>query len=55
MEILYWISSDGLMRTDDELLKEAVDALGYKRRGARVDAVLTQLIQDWKSTPNSRP
>lgn len=47
-DILHWISSDGLMRTDEEFLKEAVNALGYKRRGARIDAVLTQAIQEWK-------
>jgi hypothetical protein len=50
IDVLRWVSSDGLMRTDEELLKETVDALGYRRRGARIDAVLTEAIQDWKRT-----
>lgn len=41
IDVLRWVSSEGLMRTDEELLKETADALGYKRKGARIDAVLT--------------
>lgn len=28
-----WIASDGLLRTRDEMVDEAVQALGYRRRG----------------------
>jgi hypothetical protein len=37
------------------LLKETVDALGYRRRGTRIDAVLKQVIQDWKATARGTP
>jgi very-short-patch-repair endonuclease len=34
--LIAWIRSDTLLRTDDELLDEAVKQLGYKRRGPRI-------------------
>lgn len=31
--IIEWIESDGRLRTEDELLSEALRELGFKRRG----------------------
>ena len=35
--LIRWILSDGCLRTDEEILKEMVSVLGFKRRGARID------------------
>jgi hypothetical protein len=43
-ELIHWIKSDDVVRTDDELLEEAVKALGYRRRGARIVERLTLAI-----------
>ena len=45
-QIIKWIASDGLMRTDEELLQEAVEILKFKRRGARIDAALRLAIKN---------
>ena len=54
VDVVAWISSDGLVRTDDELLKEAVEELGFARRGARIEAAVRQAIREWRCRPNSR-
>src|SRR5665213_2372094 len=43
-QLIHWIKSDDVVRTDDELFEEAVKALGYKRRGARIVERLTLAI-----------
>lgn len=45
LEVLDWIQSDGLLRTDGELMRELAGALGYKRRGQRIEEQLRQVIQ----------
>ncbi|HET7738771.1 MAG TPA: AAA domain-containing protein, partial [Tepidiformaceae bacterium] len=42
--IVNWIRSDGRLRTDEELLEEAMDALGFSRRGPRIEAALREAI-----------
>ncbi|HYN82106.1 MAG TPA: AAA domain-containing protein [Gemmatimonadaceae bacterium] len=39
-----WIESDGLLRTDDELLREVFEALPFKRMGPRIRERLTRII-----------
>jgi hypothetical protein len=40
-DLVAWIESDGLNRTEDELVAETVEELGFQRRGSRiVEAVL---------------
>ncbi|MEJ7706765.1 MAG: hypothetical protein WKF82_05415 [Nocardioidaceae bacterium] len=39
------IESDGRMRTKDDLLIEAMKALGFRRRGKRIDTVLHRAIR----------
>ena len=39
-----WIESDGRLRTDQELADEMVKALGFKRRGARIDEAIRKAI-----------
>jgi hypothetical protein len=43
--LLDWIESDGRLRTDDEILDELTEVLGFRRRGARIEAVLTEAIR----------
>ena len=39
-----WILSDTLMRTDDELLRELRQELGFRRGGSRINAALLAAI-----------
>ena len=44
IEIIEWLESDGRLRTEDELLSEAMQELGFKRRGTKIVAALRQAI-----------
>ena len=44
INIIQWIESDGRLRTEDELLVEAMQELGFKRRGTKIVAALIQAI-----------
>ncbi len=44
VQLLRWIRSDGLLRTDDELLDRAMDELGFVRRGPRIEAAIREAI-----------
>jgi hypothetical protein len=46
--ILDWIASDGLLRSDDEMLVEAVPALGFQRRGKLIDERVRISIARWR-------
>lgn len=46
--LISWVASDGQLRTDDELLREMIEVLGFKRRGARIEARLRQVIKQWR-------
>jgi Arc/MetJ family transcription regulator len=43
--LIRWIESDTLLRTEDELLTEAVRELGFKKRGSKIRAALTEAIR----------
>ena len=45
MELVRWIESDGLLRTDEQLMDELRDELGFKRRGKRIEDALTRAIR----------
>jgi very-short-patch-repair endonuclease len=44
MRLVQWVKADGLMRTDDELVREMVEILGFSRRGARIEITLRKAI-----------
>ena len=46
VELVRWIESDTLLRTEEELLAEAMRELGYERRGPRIVAALTAAIEE---------
>lgn len=43
--LIRWIESDGLLRTKAELREEAIEALGYRRRGPRIIVALDEAIE----------
>jgi very-short-patch-repair endonuclease len=45
VKLVRWVKSDGLLRTEVELLDEVVKALGYGHRGKRIVAAITEAIQ----------
>ncbi len=48
-----WIRSDGLLRTDDEMVEAMVEELGFERRGRWIEAALRQAIQSTRPGPSS--
>jgi very-short-patch-repair endonuclease len=44
LSLVAWIESDGRLRTDQELADEMIKALGFKRRGARIDEAIRKAI-----------
>lgn len=42
--LVKWIQSDDQLRTDDELLDEAIEELGFDRRGSRIVAAIHEAI-----------
>ncbi|MGE5595129.1 MAG: AAA domain-containing protein [Hyphomicrobiales bacterium] len=43
--LVQWIVSDGRMRTNEELIDEMVDELGFSRRGSRIEAAIRWAIE----------
>ncbi len=46
VRLVRWIESDGILRTEEELLREVMDELGLERRGRRVVARITAAIHE---------
>jgi very-short-patch-repair endonuclease len=44
VRLIRWIKSDGRLRTDEEIVSEAVHELGFKRRGVRIEGKLKKAI-----------
>ena len=42
--LIRWINSDNLLRTDEEIIDEMVQELGFKRRGTRIEDILHRAI-----------
>lgn len=45
VRLLRWIESDGLLRTEDDLIREAMAELGFRRRGIRIETALREAIK----------
>jgi very-short-patch-repair endonuclease len=43
-QMVRWVESDGCLRTDEEIVTEVVQALGFKRRGNRIVAAIKAAI-----------
>lgn len=44
VRLVAWIESDGLLRTEDDLVGEVMNELGFRRRGVRILATVRQAI-----------
>jgi very-short-patch-repair endonuclease len=49
--LVRWIESDTLLRTEEELLDEAVHCLGYHRRGTSIVAALQAAVSEVRRCP----
>jgi len=51
VSLVEWIKSDGRLRTDQELADEMLEALGFNRRGARIDEAIRKAIEQshWRA------
>ena len=50
IKVLDWIASDGVLRSDDELIAAATRELGFSRRGRLIDERLRAVLMRWKAT-----
>jgi very-short-patch-repair endonuclease len=48
-ELIRWINSDGLLRTDEEILRDLVPELGFSRRGARIETAVRNAIRFFRA------
>jgi very-short-patch-repair endonuclease len=56
LSLIDWIESDQRLRTDQELADEMIKAIGFKRRGARIDEAIRKAIAQshWRSKSASK-
>lgn len=52
--LVQWINSDGLLRTDEQIIDELMDELGFKRRGARIDEAIRGAIAQVARAPGNQ-
>lgn len=45
-QLIDWINSDGLLRTDEEIIAEMLPEIGAKRKGERIVAAILAALQD---------
>ena len=53
--LVQWISSDGQLRTDEQIISEMVSTLGFNRRGVRIDASIRNAVQSWRTAGAKAP
>jgi hypothetical protein len=49
VQLIQWVSSDGQLRTDDEIVGELVSVLGFSRRGVRIEAAIKRALQVYRA------
>ncbi len=49
IRLMEWIESDGILRSDDELIDETIRELGFQRRGAQIQRVLRSALTTYRS------
>lgn len=52
--IFNWVSNDGILRSDEEIIAEAVPALLFLKRGARIEERLQESLKKWHRHDESR-
>jgi hypothetical protein len=57
-DVIIWIESDTLLRTEDELLEETIRTLGFRKRGSKIVARIAaaiRLAHNGPAQPESTP
>ena len=54
-EIIDWVDSDNILRTQEETIQEVSRALGFQRRGSRIDAAISNALLQHRRSPPSEP
>jgi very-short-patch-repair endonuclease len=49
LAMVQWVESDGRLRTDEEIVDELVEELGFSRRGARIEVALRSAVQAYRT------
>ncbi len=49
VDIVRWIQSDGLLRTDEEIVRDVLPRIGYQRKGPRIEKLILEAIRKAKS------
>lgn len=49
VRLVRWVESDGLLRTEDELLRAVMTELGFSKKGSRIAAAISQAIRRARS------
>ena len=44
-QVVQYVISDGLLRTDEEILRQAMDVLGFQKLGSRIRAAMEDAIK----------
>ncbi|MDH6462741.1 very-short-patch-repair endonuclease [Micromonospora sp. A200] len=52
--LVAWINSDGCLRTEEQIITEAMQELGFRRRGQRINAAIRLAIQDARQSGTPR-
>ncbi|WP_433611085.1 AAA domain-containing protein [Dactylosporangium sp. CA-139114] len=55
VDLIRWIESDTLLRTEDQVVEEARKQLGFKRGGSRINAALTAALEEARGESSSEP
>ncbi|MEU7868075.1 AAA domain-containing protein [Dactylosporangium sp. NPDC049140] len=55
VELIRWIESDTLLRTEEQVVEEARRQLGFKRGGSRINAALTTALDEARGEAGERP
>jgi very-short-patch-repair endonuclease len=50
LELVQWIDSDGRLRTNEEIISEMVQELGFSRRGVRIESAIKNAIRVARSS-----
>jgi hypothetical protein len=50
-----WIRADGLLRTDEHIMAEMIQALGFQKRGSRIVPALQAAIERTAPPPRLQP
>jgi hypothetical protein len=48
LDLVLWIQSDQVLRSDEQIMSDLLPELGFQRRGSRILERLSDLILKWR-------